>query len=138
MPTILRPYTLADAKAFIAGSFELGPYQFAIIEQGRVVGSIELLVNEHKIGHIGYWCAPEARGKGVLTRALRRLCRFGLFELQLDRLELVTDPENKASQRVAQKVGFQREGTLRVHLPRPDGGRRDSVMFSLLPGELYD
>ncbi len=57
-------------------------------------------------------------------------------ELALQRLELITDPENHASQRVAAKVGFQREGVLRSHLPHPDGRRRDSVMFSLLPGEL--
>jgi RimJ/RimL family protein N-acetyltransferase len=33
-------------------------------------------------------------------------------------------------------VGFRREGMLRSHLLQPDGRRRDSVMFSLLPGEL--
>jgi hypothetical protein len=38
--------------------------------------------------------------------------------------------------RVAEKVGFTREGVLRSHLLHPDGRRRDSVMFSLLPGEL--
>jgi RimJ/RimL family protein N-acetyltransferase len=37
---------------------------------------------------------------------------------------------------VAEKVGFTREGVLRAHLLHPDGRRRDSVMFSLLPGEL--
>ena len=55
---------------------------------------------------------------------------------ELERLELITDPDNRGSQRVAEKVGFQREGVLRSHLLHPDGRRRDSVMFSLLPGEL--
>jgi len=36
------------------------------------------------------------------------------------------------------KVGFRREGVLRAHLRHPDGRIRDSVMFSLLPGELRD
>ena len=93
-------------------------------------------VNDSRTGHIGYWCAPETRGRGVTTRALRLLCKHALEDLGLQRLELITDPDNGASQRVAEKVGFQREGVLRSHLLHPDGRRRDSVMFSLLPGEL--
>jgi RimJ/RimL family protein N-acetyltransferase len=72
----------------------------------------------------------------VCAEALRRLARFGFGELGLGRLELLTDPDNVASQRVAEKVGFRREGVLRSHLLHRDGRRRDSVMFSLLPGEL--
>jgi RimJ/RimL family protein N-acetyltransferase len=72
----------------------------------------------------------------VTTRALRLLCRYGLDELALGRLELVADRDNAASIRVAEKVGFRREGVLRSHLLHPDGSRHDSVMFSLLPGEL--
>ena len=93
-------------------------------------------VNQFRVGHIGYWCAPEARARGITTRALRLVSRWGLEELGLGRVELITDPDNTASQRVAEKVGFRREGILRSHLLHPDGRRRDSVMFSLLPGEL--
>jgi RimJ/RimL family protein N-acetyltransferase len=67
---------------------------------------------------------------------LRLLCGYAFEDLALERLELFTDPDNLASQRVAGKVGFRREGVLRSHLLHPDGRRRDSVMFSLLPGEL--
>ena len=66
------------------------------------------------------------------------MSRFALEELELRRLELLTDPDNVASQRVAEKVGFQREGVLRAHLPHRDGRVRDGVMFSLLPGELRE
>lgn len=59
-----------------------------------------------------------------------------LDELELQRLELITDPDNIASQRVAEHVGFRREGVLRSHLAQRDGRRRDSLIFSLLPGEL--
>jgi len=64
------------------------------------------------------------------------VARYGLDDLSLERLELTADVENVASQRVAEKVGFQREGVLRSQLRHPDGHRRDSVMFSLLQGEL--
>jgi RimJ/RimL family protein N-acetyltransferase len=136
IPAIPRPYTLEHARAFVTDRLGLGPYQFAVTEGGRVVGSIGIRVSESLTGHVGYWCAREARGRGVTTRALRSLCRFALDELRLERLELITDPDNHASQRVAEKVGFRREGVLRSHLVHPDGRRRDSVMFSLLPGEL--
>ena len=137
IPVIPRPYTESDARGWIerclAGS---EGHQFAVTDNGRVVGSIGMRVNELATGHIGYWCAPGARGRGVTTRALRLVSRFGLDELGVGRLELITDPDNAASQRVATKVGFRREGVLRSHLVHPDGRRRDSVMFSLLPGEL--
>jgi RimJ/RimL family protein N-acetyltransferase len=137
IPVIPRPYTEEDARAFIQGEVPgSATSQFAIVHDGRVVGSIGMGVNNSRTGHIGYWCAREARGRGVTTRALRLLCKHGLEDLRLERLELITDPDNRASQRVAEKVGFQREGVLRSHLLHPDGRRRDSVMFSLLPGEL--
>jgi RimJ/RimL family protein N-acetyltransferase len=72
----------------------------------------------------------------VTTRALGLLCQYALGELNIERLELITDPDNRASQRVAEKVGFRREGVLRSQMLHPDGRRRDSVIFSLLPGEL--
>ncbi len=137
IPVIPRPYTDEDARAFVRGEVTgIGRQQYAITEGGHVVGSIGMTVNDSRTGHIGYWCAAEARGRGVTTRALRLLCKHALDDLRLERLELITDPDNRASQRVAEKVGFQREGVLRSHLLHPDGRRRDSVMFSLLPGEL--
>jgi RimJ/RimL family protein N-acetyltransferase len=138
IPVIPRPYTDKDARAFIMGeSRGSAAHQYAITEGGHVVGSIGMAVNDSRTGHVGYWCAAETRGRGVTTRALRLLSKHALEDLRLERLELITDPDNLASQRVAEKVGFQREGVLRSHLTHPDGRRRDSVMFSLLPGELH-
>lgn len=134
IPVIPRPYSDEDARTFVT-AVDLG-HQFAITERGELIGSIGLRVNQFATGHIGYWCAKEARGRGLTTRALRLVSGFGLEELGLGRLELITDPDNHASQRVAEKVGFRREAVLRSHLLHPDGRRRDSVMFSLLPGEL--
>jgi RimJ/RimL family protein N-acetyltransferase len=136
LPALPRPYTMEHARAFVRDELELGPHAYAIVEGERVVGSIGMGVNRSRTGRIGYWCARDARGRGVTTRALRLLSRFGFEELGLLRLELITDPDNVASQRVAEKVGYRREGVLRSHLDHPDGRRRDSVLYSLLPGEL--
>jgi len=133
---IPRPYTHEDARAFVTGAIGPGAHQLAIVDAGHVVGSIGLHLADDETAHVGYWCAAEARGRGVTTRALRRVCRYALDELGLARVGLTADVENLASQRVAEKAGFRREGVLRSHRRHPDGHRRDSVLFSLLPGEL--
>jgi RimJ/RimL family protein N-acetyltransferase len=136
IPVIPRPYTEEDALAYVRGEVHDLEHTWAVTVDGAPIGSIGMRTNESRVGHIGYWCAREARGRGYTTRALRVVSRFAIEELRFGRLELITDPDNHASQRVAEKVGFRREGVLRSHLLHPDGRRRDSVMFSLLPGEL--
>jgi RimJ/RimL family protein N-acetyltransferase len=84
---------------------------------------------------VGYWLAREARGRGLATRSVRLLARWAFEGLDLARLELTCGPDNRASQRVAVRCGFTREGVLRSHMPFK-GGRRDTVLFSLLPGEV--
>jgi len=139
IPTIPHPYTREDAFAFIRGEVLPEQQAFAIELGGRVVGGIGMGSNSHAYrATMGYWVAASARGQGVCTRALLVLARHALEELELQRIDLVTDPDNRASQRVAEKVGFQREGVLRAHLRHPDGRVRDSVTFSLLPGELRE
>jgi RimJ/RimL family protein N-acetyltransferase len=139
IPTIPHPYTEEDARAFLRGEATPAHEALAIELGGRVVGGIGMGLSASGYrASIGYWVAAAARGRGVCTRALRLLCRHAFDELGLHAVQLVTDPDNVASQRVAEKVGFRREGVLRAHLRHPDGRIRDSVMFSLLPGELRE
>ena len=99
IPSIPRPYTHDDASAFVTGVDEPGHHQLAIVELGRVIGSIFLRVDDGNIGRVGYWCVSHARGRGATTRALRHLCRHAFDELGLDRLELsptpTTSPRNE-------------------------------------------
>jgi RimJ/RimL family protein N-acetyltransferase len=76
----------------------------------------------------------DARGRGVASRAVALLARFAFDQLGAARVQLLTESDNVASQRVAEKAGFTREGTLRSFLDFK-GRRRDAVMFSLLPGD---
>jgi RimJ/RimL family protein N-acetyltransferase len=139
IPTIPHPYTEEDARAFLRGEATPAHEAMAVELGARVVGGIGIgLSSSGYRASIGYWIAASARGQGICTRALRLLTRYAFEDLQLPSVQLVTDPDNIASQRVAEKVGFRREGVLRAHLRHPDGRIRDSVMFSLLPGELLD
>lgn len=138
------PYTEADARSDLAAqeAARLRGEQltFALAEPGdqaAVLGgsSLEHVRLDQGCAAIGYWLAAAARGQGVATHAVRLLTRWAFAELGLARLELTCGPDNPASQRVAERCGFAREGLLRSHVPFK-GTRRDSVLYSLLPGEV--
>jgi len=140
------PYTERHARAWIEQTVRdwdsgEGEAAFAVTDasNSEVVGAIGLRVHEDYAlqGSIGYWVAADARGRGVATGALRLVSRWGLRELGLPRVQLVTDPGNKASQRVAERAGFRREGLLRSYIQMAHE-RRDCVMFSLLGDELEE
>lgn len=84
---------------------------------------------------VGYWLAPEGRGRGAATIGTRLLARWALAVLPVERVELHADTENLASQRVAERAGFVREGVLRS-FEKDKGRRSDIVVFSLLPSDL--
>jgi [ribosomal protein S5]-alanine N-acetyltransferase len=84
---------------------------------------------------IGYWMAPESRRRGFGARATRMLAEWGIAALGLERIELLANPANEASQRLAERAGFTREGVLRKYRRR-HGVREDLVMFSLLAEDL--
>jgi RimJ/RimL family protein N-acetyltransferase len=89
---------------------------------------------ETGVAETGYWIGPADRRHGYVTEALREVARYA-FGLGLYRLELLAATGNRASQRVAERAGFTREGVLR-QARRVPGGRADMVIFSLLEGEL--
>jgi RimJ/RimL family protein N-acetyltransferase len=138
------PQTEAGARAYLAEHEQARKageqIEFALVEphdHNVVLGGASLHNVEMDQGRaaIGYWLASHARGRGVATHAVRLISRWAFEELQLARLDLTCGPDNRASQAVAERCGFTREGILRSHIPFK-GTRRDSVVFSLLPGEL--
>jgi RimJ/RimL family protein N-acetyltransferase len=84
---------------------------------------------------VGYWVAAAARGRSVGSRATGLLSRWALETLGMDRVELLANPMNEASQRLAERAGFTREGLLRAYRRRK-GEREDLIMFSLLAGDI--
>lgn len=137
-----RDYTERHARDFIAGTagdLESGrELAMAVVDgDGCLLGAIGMSNFDWQDlkAEIGYWVALEARGQGVAARATRLLALWAIEHLGLERVELLAHPENGASQRVAERAGFTREGTLRRYRRR-HGVREDLVMFSLLAEEL--
>jgi RimJ/RimL family protein N-acetyltransferase len=98
-----------------------------------IAGFVELNREGHE-GEIGYVVAEEARGRGVATQAVGLLTRWGFDELELERITLLIDVANPASERVAEHCGYTREGTLRsVHVK--EGLRSDTGVWSRLRGD---
>jgi RimJ/RimL family protein N-acetyltransferase len=140
---IPSPYTERDAREYIDRTREgwaAGTTSnFAVVIDDDAVGSIGVgwLDPDQGVAEVGYWVAPEARGNGIGTRALRLVSRWVLDQAGIERLQLRADEENVASKKVAENAGFTREGVLRSSHYNPRLGRRvDFVMYSLLPGDL--
>jgi RimJ/RimL family protein N-acetyltransferase len=126
-----QPYTLADAQFYIGME---GEEKFAVTDAatGRVLGSIGLTWQESDVAEAGYWIRADARGRGLMTRALL-LASDHAFAKGAARVQLRADTENVASCRVAEKAGFTREGVLRAaHWNARLGRRQNWAMYSLL------
>jgi ribosomal-protein-alanine N-acetyltransferase len=102
---------------------------------GEYLGEVAVRPEAYSRAIVEYWLLPEARGGGRVTRAVRLASAWALGLGGIARLQLWAEPENLASQAVAARSGYRREGVLRKY--DEIGGRRvDSVMFSLLPEDL--
>jgi RimJ/RimL family protein N-acetyltransferase len=135
------PYREGDARQWLASlpaQMRRGdalPLAVTDASDGSLLGSIELRMQTEGRAELGYVIASWARGRGVGTHALRLIARYAFDVLRLERLEVLVQPGNEASQALATRVGFTREGVLRAHsLVR--GERKDMVMMSLLRREL--
>jgi RimJ/RimL family protein N-acetyltransferase len=133
------PYTRADAEEFVTGTAVRERaagrgLSTAVEADGELVGSCGLMrFTEGRLGpEVGYWIAPWARGRGYATEAATALSGWALGH-GAPRVHLFTDVANVASQGVAVRAGFQREGVVRSCLPYRDGTHADAVLFGRLP-----
>lgn len=138
LPAVPFPYTLDDAEQFVArcvaAPWDTNP-RFAIVVDGRVVGSVELRVApEDGVAEIGYAIARRCWGQGYMTEAVGAVIAWGFRSLDLAKVWAYADAKNAASWRVMEKVGMQREGFFRSHR-MGRGERADIVQYGLLRAE---
>ena len=131
-------YSLQDTLQFLNSRAEAlrrdGEHGFAILERatGRLVGATGINQVEPAAlrANLGYWLRTSALGRGYATQATRLVAAWALGEHGLERVEIVAAVGNQESQRVAIRVGAQREGIARARL-RVHGVQHDAVVFSL-------
>ncbi len=137
LPHLPHPYTQRDAHWWleegVPATWRSGGTAFTIADpaSGRLLGGTGVGRVFGGVGEIGYWVAPWARRRGVATTAVR-LHAAWIFRHGLARLELMTDPENVPSQRVALAAGFQREGVRRSGGFGAGDHRYDQVSYARL------
>jgi RimJ/RimL family protein N-acetyltransferase len=111
----------------------------AIVERatGRIVGGSGIHRPDwtHRLFEIGYWLRADAVGRGYASETVQLLARMAFDDLGANRVQLRIDPSNIRSLRLAERLGFVLEGTLRRKLPAPGGGLADMHVLALLPEE---
>jgi len=136
--TIPQPYGPADADAFIASSQAMWRdgtgAPFAIVESATdsLLGAVTLFGPEGHQATVGLWLVAEGRGRGVGTRALRRLTDWTFETTAVFRLDCFIMVGNEPSERMVERVGFQREGVLRGWDLHHGGVPVDCVVYSRL------
>jgi [ribosomal protein S5]-alanine N-acetyltransferase len=111
---------------------------FAMTVDGRLAGHVMVgnVVREPLLsGYVGYWCDARLACRGVTTAAVALVVDHCFGPVGLHRLEATVRPENAASLRVLEKLGFREEGLFRRYLD-VDGAWRDHLCYALTVEDL--
>lgn len=107
------------------------------IDDGSLIGGVELRLGPERVAELSYWIFPAARGEGYAGRAIRLVSEFAFGTLEVERVEAFIEPDNIGSLGAAQRIGFVPEGLLRGRGLFGDE-RRDMVILGLLSTDLRD
>jgi ribosomal-protein-alanine N-acetyltransferase len=106
--------------------------------RGEIVGQLNvanILYGSVSSAVVGYWVVPEAAGKGVTPTAVALISDYLFNIVGLHRVEIDIRPENLASLRVVEKLGFRYEG-LKERYIHINGAWRDHYVFALTHEEV--
>lgn len=111
---------------------------FVMEYDGRVAGQLNvwgIARGSLASATIGYWVSERFAGRGVTPTSVALATDFCFTEMHLHRMEICIRPENAASLRVVEKLGFRYEGLRRryIHI---DGDWRDHYSFALVREEV--
>lgn len=143
LPWCHADYGMDDAAAWIAhcqDSWRSGEDRaFAVFEadSNRLLGGIGLNQRNllHRSANLGYWVRQSRQGQGLAAPAATLAARFGFNQLGLIRIEILTLPDNRASQRTAERVGARFEAVARQRL-WAGGQVHDAHVYGLIPTDL--
>lgn len=132
-----HPYTEQNAADFIENQAHSNSEIVFVIEgNGHFCGLCGLILQEdvyRKSAEIGYWLGEPYWGKGMATKAIALLVDYAFSEVQLNRLFASVFEYNKASMRVLEKNGFQKEGISKKAVFK-NGKYWDEHRYALIKG----
>jgi RimJ/RimL family protein N-acetyltransferase len=139
----LQQLTAAELRADLAAhrANDLGrgygqKFQWIVTLDEEPGGWITLVANnwEHGVAELGYALSTPFQARGLMACALEQILAEVFCASPLERLEARCSVGNVASQRVLERLGFRREGTLRQYFVL-EGARVDNHLYALLRGE---
>ena len=113
---------------------------WVVTYDGRLAGQMtisSIIWGSARMASAGYWVDLDVAGRGVTPTALALAVDHCFFTVGLHRIEVNIRPENHASLRVVQKLGFREEG-VRERFLHIDGGWRDHISFALTVEDVPD
>lgn len=113
-------------------------YPFVMEYDGEIAGQLNIWgVSRGSLcsATIGYWVSERFAGRGITPTAVAMATDMAFSNFGLHRIEICIRPENHASIRVVQKLGFRYEGLRRSYI-HIDGDWRDHLAFALVQGEV--
>jgi len=138
MPWCHENYGLQDAAEWVesrpAAWEKDDAWSFLIVDEAdTILGTCGLhrIDALNRVAELGYWVRTSAAGQGIATEASRQLRDWAFREKDLQRIEILISTENRASQRVAEKLGAEREAILRSRLLL-HGRRHDCMLFAIV------
>jgi RimJ/RimL family protein N-acetyltransferase len=141
LPWVAADQTLESAEAFCRNGesnfIARKDLPFFVFEKatGNLVASAGLhrTVWQTPKTEVGYWCRTRSSGRGFVTEAVTALTEYAFQYIRAVRVELITDEENAASRRVAERSGFVLEGVLRSERRAPDESLRNTCVYARTP-----
>ncbi len=140
LPWVGETRTEADSARFIADAADERRRRRSLVLGIAVAGELAGTVGLHYVdwfdrtAEVGYWIGAHFEGRGYVTRAVRALLGVAYGAAGLHRLVIRCADGNDRSRRVAERLGFRREGLLRE--AQWVGGRfLDQHLYALLHQE---
>ncbi len=115
-------------------------YPFIVYDKktGKYAGSTRFydIQPQNSTLQLGYtWYGKDFRGTGLNKHCKFLLLQFAFEELGMERVEFRADARNERSIAAMKSIGCTVEGIMRSNIPTREGGRRDSIILSILKSE---
>jgi ribosomal-protein-serine acetyltransferase len=144
LPNVAELASTRDAEAHLEMASERAKkgeiYEWHLFVESTLCGAIRVKDIDHfdRKAKVGYFIGSHFQGKGIVTSSVRTVLAYCFESLNLNRMELRCAADNKQSMRVAERLGFTREGLLRQD-EFLNGVFVDQHLYSLLRDEFkYD
>jgi len=130
----VKPLSLEAYKKLLIKKRKKGglEYDHAILYDKKLVGNIGIKIDYHRsyVGEINYFVEEKFWGKGIATEAVYLMEEIAFQRLKLNRIEILMSPENIASEKVAIKAGYKKEGVMSGAVKDSKGEFFDVLLYA--------